>query len=296
MKNKYTFLFIPPGNGPIKQFQMNKRGKFLLGASFLGLGLLVSGLIARDIYLSSYIKTYKEAFAHVDQLQGNLLAKDQEIAHLQEQSGKMTENLNSIQALEIKIAGILKLQPPQLSSTPSRGLGAAQQSYNKNTDSNSDLMAKHQQIFQQYYDESIKYKNKLDHTPSILPLSGEITSPFGYRRNPFGGWSSEFHDGVDIACSYGTEVRSTADGIVTFAGWDVVYGRKVEIDNGYGLVTFYGHNSRLIVKEGDKVKKGEVIAYSGNSGRSTGSHLHYGAIVNGKSVDPLMFTNGTKEQ
>ena len=152
------------------------------------------------------------------------------------------------------------------------------------------------ELFQQYYEAALKFKAKLDHTPSIMPVQGEIASLFGYRKNPFGGWSKEFHDGVDIACDYGTPVLATADGVVTFSGWDGVYGRKVEIDHGNGIVTYYGHNSKLIVEVGQKVTKGEVIAYNGNSGRSTGAHLHYGAIVNGKSTDPLLFTNFTKEQ
>lgn len=295
MKNKYTLLLIPPGNGPTKQVHLPKRAKYWTGIGFLCLGLFFSGMIVRNFYLTSYIKTHQELFTQVEQMQSNLAEKDKEISHLQEQNNKITENLDNIQSLESKIATLLKLQTQPINQPPSRSINPSQQSY-KNPDNNADLVASHLAIFQQLYDESVKYNDKLEHTPSMMPLQGEITSNFGYRKNPFGGWSSEFHDGIDIACNYGSEVRATASGVITYAGWDSVYGRKVEIDHGYGIVTYYGHNSRLIVKVGDKVKKGDVIAYSGNSGRSTGSHLHYGAFDHGKSVNPLMFTDGTKEQ
>lgn len=157
-------------------------------------------------------------------------------------------------------------------------------------------IAEHLDLLQQDYDAALKTQSTLNHTPSILPVAGEITSPYGYRGNPFGGSSSEFHDGVDIACNPGTPVKATADGVVTFAGWDSAYGEKVSLNHGHGIETFYGHNSKLLVAVGDNVKKGEVIAYSGSTGRSTGPHLHYGAIINGKTADPLQFTSYLKEQ
>lgn len=121
--------------------------------------------------------------------------------------------------------------------------------------------------------------------PSIYPVRGHITSTFGYRRSPF-GWSREFHDGLDIAVPYGTPVLATADGVVVTAGWDGGFGRAVEISHGYGYRTLYGHNSRLAVRVGQSVKKGQVIAYSGSSGRSTGPHVHYSVFVNGRVVNP----------
>jgi murein DD-endopeptidase MepM/ murein hydrolase activator NlpD len=88
--------------------------------------------------------------------------------------------------------------------------------------------------------------------------------------------SKEFHHGIDIGCGYGTPVLATAAGVVIYVGSDPVYGQRVDLDHGHGIVTFYGHNSRLMVKIGDQVRKRDLIAYSGNSGRSTGAHLHYG--------------------
>ena len=124
--------------------------------------------------------------------------------------------------------------------------------------------------------------------PSIWPAYGDVTSSFGYRRNPY-GWGSEFHPGVDIAAPYGTAVYATGDGVVIEAGWDGGYGKKVTINHGYGFVTMYGHNSRLAVEVGDHVKKGQVVAYVGMTGRTTGPHVHYEVHVNGQLVNPRAY-------
>lgn len=121
--------------------------------------------------------------------------------------------------------------------------------------------------------------------PSIWPVAGYITSTFGYRKSPF-GWSREFHDGIDIAAEYGTPVVATGDGVVVAAGWNGSFGRAVTIDHGYGYRTMYGHNSRIAVRVGQRVHKGQVIAYVGSTGRSTGPHSHYSVYVNGRLVNP----------
>lgn len=121
-------------------------------------------------------------------------------------------------------------------------------------------------------------------TPSIWPAQGRITSPFGYRR--LQGWIREFHHGIDIAGPYNSPVVSTADGQVTFTGWKGAFGRVVIIDHGWGLTTMYGHLASTLVKPGQKVKKGQTIGRMGNTGRSTGTHLHYQVELWGKPVDP----------
>lgn len=123
-------------------------------------------------------------------------------------------------------------------------------------------------------------------TPTIWPASGEITSSFGYRSSPW-GWSREFHPGIDIANSWGTPVLSTADGVVTFAGWDGGYGNMVVIDHGNGIHTAYAHNSAIHVSVGQRVSKGGYIADMGSTGASTGPHVHYEVRINGERVNPL---------
>ncbi len=116
----------------------------------------------------------------------------------------------------------------------------------------------------------------------IWPMLGRITSEFGWR------WG-RLHEGIDIAAPSGTSVKAADSGTVTFAGWDGGYGYVVRIDHGGGIVTVYGHLSSFLVSPGDVVKKGEVIARSGNTGRSTGPHLHFEVRVNGKPQDPIRY-------
>ncbi len=127
-------------------------------------------------------------------------------------------------------------------------------------------------------------------TPSVWPVRGWVTSPFGVRTSPFTGIPT-FHEGMDIAAQTGTPVMAPADGVVIRAGFGTGYGNMVEISHGYGVKTIYGHNSRLNVKAGQRVKRGDVISYVGDSGSSTGPHLHYEVRVNGLPVNPTRYLN-----
>ena len=125
--------------------------------------------------------------------------------------------------------------------------------------------------------------------PSILPIENTyITSPFGYRSNPFGGYSSEFHTGVDLKANY-EPIRATGAGVVVVAKYLSGYGYTIIIDHGYGITTKYAHNSKLYVEVGDEVVREDIISKSGNSGRSTGPHLHYEILIDGEPQNPLNF-------
>lgn len=129
-------------------------------------------------------------------------------------------------------------------------------------------------------------------TPSIWPTEGEITSLYGYRFSPMrrdDGETGEFHPGVDIANKPDTLINATADGTVLVSGWSHGYGNLVVIDHGYGIQTVYGHTSKALVKVGDRVLKGQVIAYMGTTGRSTGAHLHYEVRRQGSPVNPMQY-------
>jgi murein DD-endopeptidase MepM/ murein hydrolase activator NlpD len=146
--------------------------------------------------------------------------------------------------------------------------------------------AKIQSISFQELDNFFKnQKSLLSSTPSIWPTRGWVTSGFGFRKSPFTGLR-EKHEGWDIAARNGAPVRTTADGVVVVEGREYGYGNLVEIDHGYGLVTRYGHNSKHFVKVGDRVKRGQVVTLVGNTGRSTGPHLHYEVLLNGVPVSP----------
>lgn len=293
MKDKYTLLILPPESGSTRQLQLSKKSFRLALIGVVTLGLMLLGIIIGNIYLASYIKNHQAEFAAVKTLKEDLAAKEKENDLLKAQNQEISNNLDELSKLEASISSTLKLPPPAPLSAASRGQSRNPSSFDPQT--NVDLSKKHLALFQTYYAETQKLEERRAHTPSIMPLQGRIASTFGYRRNPFGGQSGEFHHGLDIACAYGSEVHATAAGVVTFSGWDGVYGQKVEIDHGYGIVTFYAHNSKLLVAKGDSVNKGQIISLSGNSGRSTGSHLHYGVILNGESVDPSQWINGIKE-
>ncbi|HEY0407232.1 MAG TPA: peptidoglycan DD-metalloendopeptidase family protein [Pyrinomonadaceae bacterium] len=126
-------------------------------------------------------------------------------------------------------------------------------------------------------------------TPSIWPVTGELTDGFGGRRNPFGGYSSEFHTGQDIATLSGTPVAAAANGTVIFAGCQNGYGQIVIIDHGDGLTTRYGHLSKIETSVGQSITRGEILGRVGSTGRSTGPHLHYEVRINDKPVDPMQY-------
>ncbi|MDD9304817.1 MAG: M23 family metallopeptidase [Desulfobacter sp.] len=142
--------------------------------------------------------------------------------------------------------------------------------------------------FEDLIDKLEKKKNLLASTPSIKPVNGWITSRFGYRKSPFTGKRS-FHSGLDISNRPGTKIIATANGKITYAAAKMYYGNLVVIDHGYGKMTKYAHLKKIMVKPGQKVKRGEVIATVGNTGQSTGPHLHYEVRINGAPVNPLKY-------
>ncbi len=131
--------------------------------------------------------------------------------------------------------------------------------------------------------------------PSIWPIEGVVTSSFGEREDPFNG-EGAFHAGIDISAPYGTPVRATADGEVSSAAMGSGYGREVALDHGHDVRTIYGHLSAIAVLPGQHVIRGQVIGYVGQSGRSTGPHLHYEVRVHNVPVNPHKYLRSTYEQ
>ena len=126
------------------------------------------------------------------------------------------------------------------------------------------------------------------HIPSIAPVKGYIGSRYGYRTDPIDG-KRRMHSGLDFPVNLNTDVVATGDGVVTKAQYDSGWGRYIKIDHGYGYETIYAHLWKINVKKGQKVKRGDKIGKSGNSGRAAGFHLHYEVHKNNKTVDPLRY-------
>lgn len=128
----------------------------------------------------------------------------------------------------------------------------------------------------------------LNSTPNIKPAKGWITSRFGYRVSPFSG-KTALHAGLDIAAAPGSPVYAPADGVIVFASYDESYGKLITVDYGYGVTTRFGHLSQIYVQAGQRVSKWDVVGAVGNTGRSTGPHLHYEVRINGTAVDPVNY-------
>ena len=124
--------------------------------------------------------------------------------------------------------------------------------------------------------------------PTVWPVRGWVTSDFGMRRSPLSG-HRQLHAGIDIAGPTGSPVHAPGEGGVTFAGRHGGFGKMVIIDHGYGISTVYGHNSEIFVKEGNMVKRGDLLARVGSTGHSTGPHLHYEVLLDGVPVDPAKY-------
>ncbi len=131
-------------------------------------------------------------------------------------------------------------------------------------------------------------KEMLVSTPSIWPVHGWVTSGFGFRTNPFTGLT-QMHEGLDISNRVGIPITATADGIISDVGSDWAHGRILVISHGFGMITRYSHLNKVLVRVGQKVKRGDKIAEVGTSGKTTGPHLHYEVRLNGIPVNPMRY-------
>jgi len=269
-------------------------------------GLLAAVFVGIVMTCFSFYTSYNKLKQNTQELQ--TVAEDYDVLQKQlqlflQKTNNLEQKMQDLQQLDSDIRGLLKDDPAlkevlekksnqsnlQRTTLTSRRSVDRQQAIRQ-------LMLIEQKIpeqqasLEELKEAIIKRADRLSHTPSIYPVKGKISSKFGYRKSPFGR-AQEFHDGLDIAAPYGTEVVATADGVVTFAGYKSGYGRTVVISHGYGYETSYCHNSSILVKTGQQVKKGQVIAKVGSTGRSTGPHLHYMVKVNGQLKDPADFLN-----
>jgi murein DD-endopeptidase MepM/ murein hydrolase activator NlpD len=307
-KNYATFMFIPESQSTVKSFRMPAWFPRFVTLSII---LLVLASATCFSILSSLKLQYEISKSEIGKLTVINGSQKVEIEKLQKNSVEVQKQLeeNSRMLEEVKKAvGITPAStdkstgssPVSSDNSSSVSKLAAKPSSDMSTNIEiieSDFASLADKIASQKKEisESLgPIKNKLAYLmakPSIMPVTASITAGFGYRRNPFTSRGSEFHKGTDFAASYGQAAVATGDGIVIFSGWNSGYGRMVIISHGYGFTTLYGHNSKLLVKQGDKVKKGQAISKVGNTGRSTGTHLHYEVKLNGKNVNPTKYFN-----
>lgn len=222
--------------------------------------------------------------------QGRHLRIDQENARLRAENdlqkaevAKLKSRVESVENASrsiVEMSGVEGATPP---STPTNGAGGPGMPVDTHAALN-ELTTRTSQLESQM--PSLRERIRV---PSIWPLDGEYSDCFGVRGNPFGGGSLERHTGQDIKASIGTPIKATAAGTIIYAAGMSGYGNLVEIEHGRGITTRYGHMSKILVAQGQTVKRGEVIGLVGVTGRTTGPHLHYEVRQNDEPIEPRNF-------
>ncbi|MBW1851174.1 MAG: M23 family metallopeptidase [Deltaproteobacteria bacterium] len=294
---KITVFLLPDGENSVKQFRFPMLSPTLL------LLLLIFFTACLFWFIHDYY-SMKAQMPRLAQLEKETKQKKQQFIHLAKRFDLITHELGSLKEFDRKLKIMVNLQTNE--DDESHGLGGPapifSDSQKARVDDEKELVrlmhrtldnleneiADGEQEKTDLYDFFENQKLLLAATPSIRPANGWMSSRFGYRISPFTG-KREFHRGIDIATKMGAPIVAPADGIVSFAGRDGSYGRVVIIKHGYGIVTKYAHLKKALVKKGQYVKREETIALVGNSGRSTGPHLHYEVHLNKVAVDPLRY-------
>jgi murein DD-endopeptidase MepM/ murein hydrolase activator NlpD len=294
--NQYTVIVVSDHSQAVRKFHVPHRwltrGGAAAGAVIL-LGLLSVGHYFSLLGVGSENRVLKEENA---QLRSQILLVQEKVAHI-------SATLDRVERFDAKLrTAVTQLQDPErnlaigpvgkpdepsipgpapaaqenLSALPAR-LQTLQTEASRQEGSLREL--------QEYFDDQ---KSLLASTPSLWPARGWVTSDFGVRLDPYSA-ERMMHRGLDIATAHGQPVHSPSDGTVVFAGTEGGYGKVLVIDHGYGVKTRYGHLSEIFVKLGERVKRGGRVAAVGNTGRSTGPHLHYEVRVNGIPENPRKF-------
>jgi murein DD-endopeptidase MepM/ murein hydrolase activator NlpD len=234
-------------------------------------------------FLSSYLRMSMKV-AHYNTLRhevDSLRAKYQELQSLTNQKNEQLATLETF-ASEVSVAYGFK-RKPETSTDIANGQTLAP-TFHESLDEYNFLQSA--SISKLYRNYAKQWQTHI--RPSLWPVEGRVMSSFGDRADPFSGEEAR-HTGIDLSAPMGTIVRAAADGIVVHAEWMSGYGRLVVIDHGNGLQTFYGHLSRFEVVPGEEIRRGDVIARSGASGRVTSPHLHYEVRMGGIPVNPYKY-------
>ncbi len=257
---------------------------------------------ANAVLVADYLQKKSRA-AQADRLEEELAQYQLEFRKVASELAEMEDRMVRLQIMDARIRKlahldsgnkILGLGGPEEFSLRKRMRGLRENTQRLIMEVKRDLLRVRRAAWEQeesfhVLEEFLKSREALlVHTPLGYPVRGWITSPYGYRRDPFTG-RREFHEGVDIAAPIGAPIRAPADGVVVFAGRKVGYGKMVILDHGYGYSTAYGHCSKILVRIGQRVKRGQIIAKVGDTGRSTAPHLHYEVRVGKVAVNPYYY-------
>ena len=290
--DSFTVVILPSPTAQPYRFSISKKTfKYLVGiSSFLAVGVV--GFFVQYFLMLGQLTELKD------------LRKETKTQKIQIQSflgtiDDMKNQMTRLMELDRKLRVITDIGPSKHQGLVS-GLGGSEEIGTLDPDSKLnasiqlDLEALQTNAVQQEKSfqeltEAVQSRQSLwASTPSIWPTTGWLTSGFGPRVSPFTGRVAR-HNGIDIAARQETPIVAPAAGIVGYLGFDNGLGKFVRINHGYGIVTYYGHLSKTVVKIGQKVKRGDIVAYVGNTGLSTGPHLHYEVYVNGAPINPMKY-------
>ena len=292
---KITIVYLPDGINAVRQFKVPK--------VLFNIILLLSLSVAAFFFWVSnnYMELKKNIPEKLTLLQQNAQYKNQ-LKSLAGKIDQMNKKVAELKEFETKLKIMVNLDTGE-DGTQFLGVGGSDSSILESEDSSGKspqrlVSLMHQSLDNLNAEISVQKREKTELysflesqktmfscTPSVTPAAGWVSSRFGYRVSPFTS-KKEFHSGLDIASRVGTEILSSADGVVTSVGKSDGLGIHIVINHGYGFKTIYGHLSKTLVKDGQTVKRGQDIALMGNTGRSTGSHLHYEVQLNEVPVNP----------
>lgn len=284
-QDSVTFMYVPGEAGRIRRVSV-PRVWLRRGAGVICVGMLAIAIAGID-----YIRVRRQVTEIHHLRDETQLQRDQIVAY-SKQVEAIAERLDKVSRLDRKLRVITNLAAAD--PLPLPGIGGIEGSLldphtHQRITETFDQLKQAADVETQSLEELLSHLEdqsaRLGATPSIAPTHGWVTSGFGYRTSPFTS-SREFHRGLDIAGRMRTPVMAPADGEVRVAGQARALGRTVTIVHGYGIETVYGHLAEVLVKPGQKIKRGQQIGLMGNTGRSTGPHLHYQVEVNGKPVNP----------
>jgi len=300
-QDRWTLLVVRDENSPIRQIEMSsgRVRRWAIGAALAVVGLFATaawvgtGGIAR--WEARSARAQNELLTEeLGELRARIAGFEGTLSELSERDRQMRAlaGLQGIDAqiLEVGIGG------PGLKSPESTPLWALDEAVASETFAAAwDLSALERRArllsesFGVVVDSLSAHRELLESTPSIMPTAGYLSSRFSKARlHPIHGRELP-HEGVDIAAPRGTPIRAAAKGRVIGAGWVAGYGQMVEVDHGFGYTTRYGHASEIIVRVGQEIERGEMIARVGSTGIATSSHLHYEVRVDGIPQNPMNF-------
>ena len=272
--------------------------------SKIGFYLFALIFLSTTVFFCDYIQIKRKVYK-LNRLRQETQAQKSQIRFFSDRIEDLEEQLSKLKDFDRKIRIIANLEKGQ-DTTPIMGIGGSSPSdirekLKRENDENgliqqmrSDIERLKSEVMSR--EESLSEleklfqskKEMLAHTPSIWPTVGWVTSDFGFRINPFTGLT-QMHEGIDISNRVGTPVITPADGIISDIGNDWIFGKIIVISHGFGMTTRYAHLNKVLVRIGQKVKRGDKIAEVGTSGRTTGPHLHYEVRLNGVPANPMRY-------